>query len=583
MLGKPMIWLGSLGRRMTSSVGNGLVRRWMATAKDIYFGVEGRALMLKGVDKLTDAVAVTLGPRGRNVIIEQPYGTPKITKDGVTVAKAIEFENRMENLGARLVQDVANKTNEEAGDGTTTATVLARAIFAEGLKNVAAGVNPMDLRRGIQAAVELVVKYLRENSKVITSSEEISQVATISANGDTHIGKLIADAMAKVGKDGVITVSDGKTLEDELDVTEGMRFDRGYISPYFVTETKTQKVHFENPYILITEKKISTIQDIVPTLEITVKERRPLIIIAEDVDSEALATLILNKLRGQLQVCAVKAPGFGDNRKAILRDVATLTGGQVITDELDMKLDRVTRDHLGAVKEATITKDDTILLNGAGSKEAINERCEEVRSQIEESKSEYEKEKLQERLAKLSGGVAVIKVGGVSEVEVSERKDRIVDALNATKAAVDEGIVPGGGAALLRASRTLDQLKMITFDQQMGVKIIGKALQAPVRTIANNAGVEGSVIVGKLMEMDDPQTGYDAQKEQFVNMIQAGIIDPTKVVRTALVDASSVASLLTTTEAMIVESPKDESKAGNGGAAAGLGAGASGMGGMGMY
>jgi chaperonin GroEL len=554
-------------------------KRHLATSKIVHLGVDGRSLMLRGVNKMTDAVAVTLGPKGRTVIIEQPYGSPKITKDGVTVAKSIEFENRMENMGARLVQDVANKTNDEAGDGTTAATVLARSILAEGIKNVAAGMNPMDLRRGIQAGVDVVVKNLKENSKVITSSEEICQVATISANNEVSIGRLISDAMAKVGKEGVITVSDGKTLQDELEITEGMRFDRGYISPYFITETKSQKVHFEHPYILITEKKISAIQDIVPTLEIIVKDRRPLIIISEDVDNEALATLILNKLRGQLQVCAVKAPGFGDNRKAILRDIAVLTGSHVITEELDMKLDRVTREHLGSVREATITKDDTILLNGMGSKEAINDRCEEIRSQIEESKSEYEKEKLQERLAKLSGGVAVIKVGGSSETEVGERKDRIVDALNATKAAVAEGIVIGGGIALLRASKCLETLKMTNSDQQTGVRILKHALLAPARTIVDNSGVEGSVIVGKLLEMEDKNMGYDAQKEEFVNMFQSGIIDPTKVVRTALVHASGVASLLTTTEAMIVETPKDESKINNGAAAAAAAAG----GGMGMY
>ncbi|KAH9267750.1 chaperonin GroL [Batrachochytrium salamandrivorans] len=562
--------------------------RFYSSHKEILFGQDGRQRMAKGIDILARAVAVTLGPKGRNVIIEQSYGSPKITKDGVTVAKSISLEDRFENLGATLVQDVATKTNEVAGDGTTTATVLTRAIFSEGLKNVAAGVNSMDLRKGIQAAVDLVVRFLKENARPITTSQEIAQVATISANGDKHIGQVIANAMEKVGKEGVITVQEGKTLVDELEITEGMRFDRGYISPYFITDTRTQKIEFEKPLILLSERKISSLQDLLPALEISAQKRRPLLVIAEDVDGEALAACILNKLRGQLQVACVKAPGFGDNRKAILQDIAILTGGTVFSDEVSIKLDKCTIDDLGSVNLATVTKDDTIFLNGAGSKDAVAQRCEQLRSLISTTVSDYEREKLQERLAKLSGGVAVIKVGGSSEVEVGEKKDRFDDALNATRAAVEEGIVPGGGTAFIKASRILQNLKPENFDQGLGIDIVRKAILAPTRIIVDNAGEEGSVVVGRLLESYTPPKeglkdvneasfsyGYNAATSQYVDMIKEGIIDPLKVQRTALTDASSVASLLTTTEAMIVDAPKKE------GSTAAPGGGMGGMGGMG--
>ena len=480
----------------------------------------------------------------------------------MTVAKAITLKDKFENLGARLIQDVASKTNETAGDGTTTATVLARAIFSETVKNVAAGCNPMDLRRGTQAAVDAVVQFLQKNKRDITTSEEIAQVATISANGDTHIGKLIANAMEKVGKEGVITVKEGKTMEDELEVTEGMRFDRGFVSPYFITDTKSQKVEFEKPLILLSEKKISAVQDIIPALEASTQLRRPLVIIAEDIDGEALAVCILNKLRGQLQVAAVKAPGFGDNRKSILGDIATLTNGTVFTDELDVKLEKATPDMLGTTGSITITKEDTIILNGEGSKDAISQRCEQIRGVMSDpTTSDYEKEKLQERLAKLSGGVAVIKVGGSSEVEVGEKKDRFVDALNATRAAVEEGILPGGGTALLKAaSQALGSVKSENFDQQLGISIIKNAITKPARTIIENAGTEGSVVVGKLMDDygTDFNKGYDSSKGEYVDMIATGIVDPFKVVRTGLVDASGVASLLGTTEVAIIEAPEDK-------------------------
>ncbi|DAA77084.1 TPA_exp: Uncharacterized protein A8136_6850 [Trichophyton benhamiae CBS 112371] len=551
--------------------------------KEIKFGVEGRASLLKGVDTLARAVTATLGPKGRNVLIESPYGSPKITKDGVTVAKAVALEDKFENLGARLLQDVASKTNEVAGDGTTTATVLARAIFSETVKNVAAGCNPMDLRRGIQAAVQSVVEYLQANKRDITTTEEIAQVATISANGDTHVGKLISNAMEKVGKEGVITVKDGKTIDDELEVTEGMRFDRGYTSPYFITDPKTQKVEFEKPLILLSEKKISAVQDILPALEASTTLRRPLVIIAEDIDGEALAVCILNKLRGQLQVAAVKAPGFGDNRKSILGDIGILTNATVFTDELDMKLDKATPDMLGSTGSITITKEDTIILNGEGSKDAIAQRCEQIRGVIADpATSDYEKEKLQERLAKLSGGVAVIKVGGASEVEVGEKKDRVVDALNATRAAVEEGILPGGGTALLKASANgLADVKPSNFDQQLGVSIVKSAITRPARTIVENAGLEGSVVVGKLTDefASDFNRGFDSSKGEYVDMIASGIVDPLKVVRTALVDASGVASLLGTTEVAIVDAPEPKSAPAPGGMP-----GMGGMGGMGgMY
>lgn len=548
--------------------------------KEIKFGVEGRAALLKGVETLADAVSVTLGPKGRNVLIEQPFGAPKITKDGVTVAKSIQLQDKFENLGARLIQDVASKTNETAGDGTTSATVLGRAIFTESVKNVAAGCNPMDLRRGSQAAVDAIITYLQKNKKEITTSEEIAQVATISANGDSHIGQLLASAMEKVGKEGVITVKEGKTLEDELEVTEGMRFDRGFISPYFITDTKSGKVEFENPLILLSEKKISTIQDILPSLELSNKLRRPLLIVAEDIDGEALAACILNKLRGQVQVAAVKAPGFGDNRKNILGDIAILSGGTVFTEELDIKPENATQELLGSAGAITITKEDTVILNGEGLKDAISQRCEQIRSATADSAtSEYEKEKLQERLAKLSGGVAVVRVGGSSEVEVSEKKDRYDDALNATRAAVQEGILPGGGTALLKASRILDDVVTENFDQKLGVDIIRAAITKPARKIVENSGQEGSVVVGKLVDDfgADFNFGYDSSKGEYVDMIKAGIIDPFKVVKSGLLDASGVASLLATTECAIVDAPEPK-----GPPAPPMGGGMGGMPGMGF-
>lgn len=571
-------------------------KRMYSSHKELMFGQDGRQSLARGVDILAKAVAVTLGPKGRNVLIEQSFGSPKITKDGVTVAKSISLEDKFENLGARLVQDVANKTNEAAGDGTTTATVLARSIFMEGLKNVAAGINPMDLRRGVQQAVDVVVKFLKDNSTVITTSAEIAQVATISANGDKHIGQMIAQAMERVGKEGVITVQEGKTVQDELEITEGMRFDRGYISPYFITDTRSQKVEMEKPLILLSERKISLLQDILPALEISAQQRRPLLIISEDVEGEALAACILNKLRGQLSVCCVKAPGFGDNRKSILHDMAILTGGTVFSEDTEAKLEKLQISDLGQAESTTVTKDDTIFLNGAGSKETVNARCEQIRLQIQDTTSEYEREKLQERLAKLSGGVAVIKVGGVSEVEVGEKKDRFVDALNATRAAVEEGIVPGGGTSLLKSSKVLASLKAENFDQQLGIDIIRKAVLAPCKTIVTNAGGEGSVVVGHLLEnytspnftdaasslKSDSKSnfnfGYNAATAEYVDMIKAGIIDPVKVVRTGLTDASGVASLLTTSECMIVDAPPKEGTA----AAAPAGMGMGGMGGMGM-
>ncbi|CAN0897779.1 Chaperonin CPN60-2, mitochondrial [Linum grandiflorum] len=527
-------------------------------AKDIKFGVEARALMLRGVEELADAVKVTMGPKGRNVVLEQSWGAPKVTKDGVTVAKSIEFQDRVKNIGASLVKQVANATNDVAGDGTTCATVLTRAIFAEGCKSVAAGMNAMDLRRGISMAVDAVVANLKSRAKMISTSEEIAQVGTISANGEREIGELIAKAMEKVGKEGVITIADGKTLENELEVVEGMKLDRGYISPYFITNNKNQKCELEDPLILIHEKKISNLNAVVKVLEIALKKQKPLLIVAEDLESEALATLVLNKLRAGLKVCAIKAPGFGENRKSNMQDLAILTGGQVITEELGMNLENVQPEMLGSCQKVTISKDDTIVLDGFGDKKAIEERCQQLRSAIELSTSDYDKEKIQERLAKLSGGVAVLKIGGASEAEVGEKKDRVTDALNATKAAVEEGIVPGGGVALLYASKELDKLKTANFDQKVGVQIIQNALKMPVHTIACNAGVEGAVVVGKLLEQDDLELGYDAAKGTYVDMVKSGIIDPVKVIRTALVDAASVSSLMTTTEAIITELPKDE-------------------------
>ncbi|KAL8479775.1 hypothetical protein ACS0TY_026638 [Phlomoides rotata] len=513
----------SVARNSSKQLGGRLGWNRNYAAKDIRFGVEARALMLKGVEELADAVKVTMGPKGRNVVIEQSWGAPKVTKDGVTVAKSIEFKDRVKNIGASLVKQVANATNDVAGDGTTCATVLTRAIFMEGCKSVAAGMNAMDLRRGISMAVEAVVTNLKSRARMISTSEEIAQVGTISANGDREIGELIAKAMEKVGKEGVITIQDGKTLFNELEVVEGMKLDRGYISPYFITNQKNQKCELEDPLILIHEKKITSINAIVKVLELALKRQRPLLIVAEDVESDALATLILNKLRAGIKVCAVKAPGFGENRKSSLQDLAVLTGGQVITEELGMNLDDVELDMLGSCKKVTISKDDTVVLDGAGVKKTIEERCEQIRSGIELSTSDYDKEKLQERLAKLSGGVAVLKIGGASEAEVGEKKDRVTDALNATKAAVEEGIVPGGGVALLYASKELDKLSTANFDQKIGVQIIQNALKTPVYTIASNAGVEGAVVVGKLLESDNPDLGYDAAKGLFPFHINCAI------------------------------------------------------------
>ncbi|KAF9686204.1 hypothetical protein SADUNF_Sadunf03G0134300 [Salix dunnii] len=550
-----------IARSSTKQIGSRLSWSRNYAAKDIRFGVEARAVMLKGVEELADAVKVTMGPKGRTVVIEQSFGAPKVTKDGVTVAKSIEFKDKVMNVGASLVKQVANATNDAAGDGTTCATVLTRAIFAEGCKSVAAGMNAMDLRRGISMAVESVVTDLKSRTRMISTSEEIAQVGTISANGEREIGELIAKAMEKVGKEGVITIQDGKTLSNELEVVEGMKLDRGYISPYFITDQKTQKCELDDPLILIHDKKVSNLHAVVKVLELALKRQRPLLIVAEDVESEALATLILNKLRAGIKVCAIKAPGFGENRKSTLQDLAVLTGGEVITEELGLNLEKVDLDMLGSCKKVTVSKDDTVILDGAGDKKSIEERCEQIRSAVESSTSDYDKEKLHERLAKLSGGVAVLKIGGASEAEVGEKKDRVTDALNATKAAVEEGIVPGGGAALLYASKELDKLQTANFDQKIGVQIIQNALKTPVHTIATNAGVEGAVVVGKLLEQDNPDLGYDAAKGEYVDMVKAGIVDPLKVIRTALVDAASVSSLMTTTEAVITELPKDENVA----------------------
>ncbi|KAK6259812.1 Chaperonin Cpn60/GroEL/TCP-1 family - like 4 [Theobroma cacao] len=547
-----------LAKNNTQLIGSRLSWSRNYAAKDIKFGVEARALMLRGVEELADAVKVTMGPKGRNVVLEQSFGAPKVTKDGVTVAKSIEFKDRVKNIGASLVKQVASATNDVAGDGTTCATVLTRAIFVEGCKSVAAGMNAMDLRRGITMAVDAVVTNLKSRARMISTSEEIAQVGTISANGEREIGELIAKAMEKVGKEGVITIADGKTLCNELEVVEGMKLDRGYISPYFITNQKNQKCELENPLILIHEKKISNLPALVKFLELSLSKQRPLLIVAEDLESEALATLILNKLRVGIKVCAIKAPGFGENRKAGLQDLAALTGGEVVTEELGLNIEKVGAEVLGSCKKVTVSKDDTIILDGAGDKAAIEERCDQIRSAMESSTSDYDKDKLQERLAKLSGGVAVLKIGGASEAEVGEKKDRVTDALNATKAAVEEGIVPGGGVALLYASKELENLHTANFDQKIGVQIIQNALMMPVHAIASNAGVEGAVIVGKLLEQDNPDLGYDAAKGEYVDMVKAGIIDPLKVIRTALVDAASVSSLMTTTEAIVTELPNDE-------------------------
>lgn len=515
-----------------------------------------------------------MGPKGRNAIIQQPYGPPKITKDGVTVAKSIDFEDNFEDMGAQLIKSVASKTNEIAGDGTTTATVLARAVYSEGCAAVAAGLNPLDLRRGIQLAVDCCLDTLDEISREITSKDEIMQVGTISANSDVEIGQLIADAMERVGKEGVITVQDGKTLENVLEVVEGMKFDRGYISPYFITDAKTQVCELENPLILLVEKKVSSLQQLVPLLESIIKSQASLLIVAEDVESEALATLVVNKLRAGIKVCAVKAPGFGDNRKATMQDLAVLTGGTVISEEAGMKLEDVQPEHLGKCKRITVTKNDTVVLDGAGDAAQISERCELIRDTIATTKSDYEREKFQERLAKLSGGVAVIQVGGASEVEVGEKKDRVVDALNATRAAVEDGIVPGGGKALLYCSTKLDAIaeSAPNMDQKVGVEIIKRALRAPLATIAKNAGEEGAVVVGELIKEDVPVNwGFDAQNGQYTDMLEAGIIDPTKVPRTGIVDAASVAGLLTTSESMIVDKPAEDGPPGGGMPPGGMG------------
>jgi chaperonin GroEL len=525
------------------------------SAKEVKFSTSARERMLKGVDTLANAVKVTLGPKGRNVVLDKSFGAPRITKDGVTVAKEIELEDKFENMGAQMVREVASKTNDLAGDGTTTATVLAQAIVREGSKAVAAGMNPMDLKRGIDAAIEAVVADLGKRAKKIGSSSEIAQVGTVSANGDSEVGAMLANAMDKVGNEGVITVEEAKSLETELDVVEGMQFDRGYLSPYFVTNAEKMNAELEDPYILLHEKKLSSIQAIVPVLEKVMQSGRPLLIVAEDVEGEALATLVVNRLRGGLKVAAVKAPGFGDRRKAMLEDIAILTNGQVISEDLGIKLENVTVDMLGRAKKVVLTKEETTIVNGAGKKADIEGRCNQIRVQIEETSSTYDKEKLEERLAKLAGGVAVIRVGGATEVEVKEKKDRVEDALNATRAAVEEGIVPGGGVALLRAVKALDRLDLANEDQKVGVQIVRRALQAPARQIASNAGEDSAVVAGKILEAKDANWGYDAATGTYTDLVKAGIIDPAKVVRTALQDAASIAGLLITTEAMIADKP----------------------------
>ncbi|HLK24480.1 MAG TPA: chaperonin GroEL [Caulobacteraceae bacterium] len=542
-------------------------------AKDVYFSTDARDRMLRGVNTLANAVRITLGPKGRNVVLEKSFGAPRSTKDGVTVAKEIELSDKFENLGAQLIREVASKTNDAAGDGTTTATVLAQAIVTEGLKSVAAGMNPMDLKRGVDKAVSKVVEEIKSVSKKVTTNAEIAQVGAISANGDQSVGDMIAKAMDKVGNEGVITVEEAKSLETELDVVEGMQFDRGYLSPYFITNADKMEAVLEEPLILLFEKKLSSLQSLLPVLEAVVQSGRPLLIVAEDIEGEALATLVVNKLRGGLRVAAVKAPGFGDRRKAMLEDIATLTGGQLISEDLGIKLENVTLDMLGKAKKVSITKDDTTIVDGSGDKADIEGRIAQIKKQIEDTTSDYDKEKLQERLAKLAGGVAVVRVGGSTEVEVKEKKDRVDDALNATRAAVEEGIVAGGGVALLKASAVLEGFKGDNDDQTAGIAIVRRALQSPIRQIAENAGVEGSIVVGKVMDNKSPTFGFDAQKEEYVDLIKAGIIDPAKVVRTALQDAASVAGLLITTEAAVVEAPKKQ--------APGAGMPPGGMGGMG--
>ncbi len=528
-------------------------------AKDVKFSVDARDRMLRGVDILANAVKVTLGPKGRNVVLDKSFGAPRITKDGVTVAKEIELEDKFENMGAQMVREVASKTSDLAGDGTTTATVLAQAIVKEGAKAVAAGMNPMDLKRGVDLAVEAIVKDLEHNSKKVTSNDEIAQVGTISANGDAEIGRFLAEAMKKVGNEGVITVEEAKSLETELDVVEGMQFDRGYISPYFVTNADKMRVEMEDAYVLINEKKLSGLQELLPLLEAVVQTGKPLVIIAEDVEGEALATLVVNKLRGGLKVAAVKAPGFGDRRKAMLQDIAILTGGQAISEDLGIKLENVTIAMLGKAKKVIIEKENTTIVNGAGKKADIEARIGQIKAQIEETTSDYDREKLQERLAKLAGGVAVIRVGGATEVEVKERKDRVDDAMHATRAAVEEGVLPGGGVALLRSIKAIEKIRVANDDQKTGVDIVRKALSWPARQIAFNAGEDGSVVVGKILDKDQYNYGFDAQTGEYGNLVSKGIIDPTKVVRCALQDAASVAGLLITTEAMVAELPKKHS------------------------
>ncbi|MGY3439209.1 MULTISPECIES: chaperonin GroEL [unclassified Marinovum] len=546
------------------------------SAKDVKFATDARNKMLKGVNILADAVKVTLGPKGRNVVLDKSFGAPRITKDGVSVAKEIELEDKFENMGAQMVKEVASRTNDEAGDGTTTATVLAQAIVKEGLKSVAAGMNPMDLKRGIDLATSKVVEAIKAASRDVSDSAEVAQVGTISANGEKEIGQQIADAMQKVGNEGVITVEENKGLETETDVVEGMQFDRGYLSPYFVTNSDKMIADLEDCMILLHEKKLSSLQPMVPLLEQVIQSQKPLLIIAEDVEGEALATLVVNKLRGGLKIAAVKAPGFGDRRKSMLQDIAILTGGQVISEDLGMKLESVTMDMLGTAKKVTITKDETTIVDGAGEKAEIEARVSQIRTQIEETTSDYDREKLQERVAKLAGGVAVIRVGGMTEVEVKERKDRVDDALNATRAAVQEGIVVGGGVALIQAGKVLEGLTGDNSDQNVGISIVRKALEAPLRQIAENAGVDGSVVAGKIRESDDPKFGFNAQTEEYGDMFKFGVIDPAKVVRTALQDAASIAGLLITTEAMVADKPE---KAGAGGGMPDMG-GMGGMGGM---
>jgi chaperonin GroEL len=547
-------------------------------AKEVKFGSDARTRMLEGVDILANAVKVTLGPKGRNVVLEKSFGAPRITKDGVTVAKDIELKDKFQNMGAQMVREVASKANDVAGDGTTTATVLAQSIAQEGARAVAAGMNPMDLKRGIDMSVEAVVASLEAMSKKISTSDEVAQVGTISANGEEEIGKMIAEAMERVGNEGVISVEEAKSLDTELDVVEGMQFDRGYLSPYFVTDAEKMRAVMEEPYILLHEKKLSNLQDMLPILEKVVQSGRPLLIIAEDIEGEALATLVVNRLRGGLKVAAVKAPGFGDRRKAMLEDIAILTKGTVISEEVGISLDAVTLEMLGSAKRVEITKDETTIVDGIGEKSEIEARCNQIRAQAEETTSDYDREKLQERLAKLAGGVAVIRVGGATEVEVKERKDRVDDAMHATRAAVEEGIVPGGGVALVKSISSLDKLKPANRDQEVGVEIVRRALQSPARNIAENAGAEGSVIVGKLMESNDENEGYDAVSGTFTNMVKAGVIDPTKVVRSSLQNAASVAALLITTEAMVADKPEPKEAAP---AAPDMG-GMGGMGGMGF-